>query len=88
MGKQSSPGHHLINYLTILSFFLNLQMNCETGGWINMIIEFSVKNFKSVKDSITLSFKAEKSDDLKDYYIIKVLKNYRLLKLWNLFLTT
>jgi|GEM_PF-6772850 len=53
-----------------------------------MIIEFSVKNFKSVKDSITLSFKAEKSDDLKDYYIIKVLKNYRLLKLWNLFLTT
>jgi len=46
-----------------------------------MIIEFSAENFKSIKDTITLSFKAEKFDDLEDYYIIKDLKNIRLLKL-------
>ena len=45
-----------------------------------MIIDFSIKNFGSIKDTQTLSFEAEKSNQLEDYYIIKVGK-YRLLKM-------
>ncbi|GBD88731.1 hypothetical protein BMS3Abin03_02672 [bacterium BMS3Abin03] len=46
-----------------------------------MIINFSIKNFRSIKDQITLSFEATKSNDLEDYYIIQPKKGLRLLKL-------
>lgn len=45
-----------------------------------MIIDFSVQNFGSIKDKQTLSFEADKSTHLEDYYVVKVGK-YRLLKL-------
>lgn len=46
-----------------------------------MIINFSVQNFYSIKDKVTLSFEATKSDDLEDYYLIEPKKGLRLLKL-------
>ena len=46
-----------------------------------MIINFSVKNFYSIKDRVTLSFEAAKSNDLEDYYVIQPIKGLRLLKL-------
>ncbi|MDD2576508.1 MAG: ATP-binding protein [Bacteroidales bacterium] len=45
-----------------------------------MIIEFSVKNFGSIRDKQTISFEADKSTHLEEHYIIKVSK-YRILKL-------
>lgn len=45
-----------------------------------MIIQFSVQNFGSIKDEQTLSFEADKSTHLEDYYVIPVGK-LRLLKL-------
>lgn len=45
-----------------------------------MIIDFSIQNFGSVKDKQTLSFEADKSVSLEDFYVIKSGK-YRLLKL-------
>ncbi len=45
-----------------------------------MIINFSVKNFGSFKEEQTLSFEAEKSTHLEDFYVTKV-KNLRLLKI-------
>ncbi|MCZ4695013.1 ATP-binding protein [Ancylomarina euxinus] len=46
-----------------------------------MLASFSVQNFRSVKDKVTLSFEAAKSDDLEDYYILEPKKGVRLLKL-------
>jgi AAA15 family ATPase/GTPase len=46
-----------------------------------MIINFSVQNFGSIKDKQILSFEAEKSNHLEDYYIIKAYGGLRLLKL-------
>ncbi|HMI02384.1 MAG TPA: ATP-binding protein [Pedobacter sp.] len=46
-----------------------------------MLISFSVRNFKSVKDKITLSFEADNSKDLEDYYVIEPIPGLRLLKL-------
>ena len=43
-------------------------------------MNFSVSNFKSIRDKITLSFDASNSNDLEDYYVIKNGK-YRLLKI-------
>ena len=45
-----------------------------------MIINFSLQNFGSVKDKQTLTFEADKSEHLNDYYIIDV-SGFRLLKL-------
>lgn len=45
-----------------------------------MIINFSIQNFGSIKDKQTLSFEADKSDHLEDYYIIQA-NGLRLLKL-------
>ena len=45
-----------------------------------MIINFSLQNFGSVKDKQTLTFEADKSEHLNDYYIINV-GGFRLLKL-------
>ncbi len=46
-----------------------------------MLINFSVKNFASIKDKITLSFEATSFKDLEEYYIIEPKKGLRLLKL-------
>lgn len=46
-----------------------------------MIIKFSVQNFASIKEAQTLSFEADKSDHLEDYYIVKSDSGHRLLKL-------
>ncbi len=46
-----------------------------------MIVNFSVQNFGSIKDKQVLSFEAEKSTHLEDYYIIKTLGGLRILKL-------
>jgi AAA15 family ATPase/GTPase len=46
-----------------------------------MLVNFSVQNFRSIKDKVTLSFEAAKSDDLEDYYIIEPKEGVRLLKL-------
>lgn len=45
-----------------------------------MIINFSIKNFGSIKEQQTLSFEAEKSKHLEDFYVTKIGK-YRLLKI-------
>lgn len=46
-----------------------------------MIINFSVSNYKSIKDEVTLSFEATKSDDMEKHYVRSPVKNLRLLKL-------
>lgn len=45
-----------------------------------MIIKFSVQNFGSIKDEQILSFEADKSEHLEDYYIVPF-NGLRLLKL-------
>jgi AAA15 family ATPase/GTPase len=45
-----------------------------------MLINFSVQNFGSIKDKQTLSFEADKSKHLEDYYVIHT-NGLRLLKL-------
>jgi AAA15 family ATPase/GTPase len=45
-----------------------------------MIINFTIKNFGPIKKEQTLSFEAEKTEHLEDFYIIKIGK-YRLLKI-------
>ena len=45
-----------------------------------MLINFSIQNFGSVKDKQTLSFEADKSEHLEDYYVIHS-NGLRLLKL-------
>ena len=46
-----------------------------------MIINFSVSNYRSIKDEVTLSFEASNSDDMEKYYVSNTVKNLRLLKL-------
>src|SRR5690606_5331544 len=46
-----------------------------------MIVNFSVKNFKSIKDTITLSFEPASGDELKEYYLIEPAPDVKLLKL-------
>lgn len=46
-----------------------------------MIINFHVQNFGSIRDKQTLSFEADKSTHLEDYYIIRTSNNLRLLKM-------
>ena len=46
-----------------------------------MIINFTVENFGSIKEKQTLSFMANKSEHLEDYYIIEPIKGLRLNKL-------
>lgn len=46
-----------------------------------MIISFSVSNFRNIKDKVTLSFEAEKTKDLEDYYVVEPIPGLRLLKL-------
>ncbi|GAB6011376.1 AAA family ATPase [Viscerimonas tarda] len=46
-----------------------------------MIISFSIQNFGSIKDKQTLSFEADKSTHLEDYYVVQPIDGLRLLKL-------
>jgi len=45
-----------------------------------MIINFNIENFGSIKDQQTLSFEAEKSNHLENFYISKIGRR-RLLKI-------
>ena len=45
-----------------------------------MIINFNIKNFGSIKEQQTLSFEAEKTKHLEDFYVARI-KNHRLLKI-------
>jgi len=47
----------------------------------NTIVNFSATNYRSIKDKVTLSFEAENSKDLEDYYITEPIPGLRLLKL-------
>src|SRR5690606_5328239 len=47
----------------------------------SMLINFSVENYRSIKNKVTLSFEASNSNDLEDYFIINAAKDLRLLKL-------
>lgn len=50
-----------------------------------MLVNFTIQNYKSIKDKVTLSFEATASNDLEEYYINNVRlgpnKSIRLLKL-------
>lgn len=46
-----------------------------------MIIDFSITNFRGIKDKVTLSFEPENSLDLEDYYFIEPAPGLKLLKL-------
>jgi AAA15 family ATPase/GTPase len=50
-----------------------------------MIIDFSITNFRSIKDRITLSFEAEKTLALQDFYFIEPISGMKLLKLGLIF---
>lgn len=50
-----------------------------------MIIDFSIKNFGPIKDEVTLSFEAEGTDHLQQYYTIEPQKGLRLLKMGLIF---
>lgn len=60
-----------------MSIFVNDLQKSTT----KMIINFSIQNFYSIKDKITLSFEATSSTDLEEYYIIEPIPKLRLLKL-------
>jgi AAA15 family ATPase/GTPase len=45
-----------------------------------MIIDFSIKNFKGIREKVSLSFLAEDNDHLANYYIIEPIQGIRLLK--------
>jgi AAA15 family ATPase/GTPase len=47
---------------------------------VKMIVNFSIQNFGSIKEKQTLSFEADKSNQLEDYYVIET-NGLRLLKL-------
>ncbi|MCD6180318.1 MAG: ATP-binding protein [Bacteroidales bacterium] len=67
--------------LTYKNFIYKLTRKLQILGANFMIIKFSVKNFKVIKDEITLSFEATKSDELEEYYIATPTPKLRLLKL-------
>ena len=46
-----------------------------------MMLNFSVTNFSSIKDKITLSFEANKSEKLEKYYVVRPDGKTRVLKL-------
>ncbi|PDS22298.1 AAA family ATPase [Flavobacterium branchiophilum] len=46
-----------------------------------MIVNFSIQNFGCIKDKQTLSFEADNSNHLEDYYTIHTIGGLRLLKL-------
>lgn len=46
-----------------------------------MIVEFSIQNFRGIKDEVVLSFIPENTDRLQDYYIIEPIEGFKLLKM-------
>ncbi len=46
-----------------------------------MLINISIKNFRSIKNEITLSFEANNTDELSEFYIVRPKEGMRLLKL-------
>ena len=46
-----------------------------------MIISFSIKNFKSIKDQVRISFEPDNTKGLEDYYFIEPVSGLTLLKL-------
>ncbi|MBV7530767.1 ATP/GTP-binding protein [Chitinophaga sp. sic0106] len=50
-----------------------------------MIINFSIQNYKCLKDKVTLSFEPENSNRLEKYYITEPAKGIKLLKLGMLY---
>lgn len=46
-----------------------------------MIISFSIRNFRSIKDKITLSFEPDNSTTLESYYLMEPIPGLKLLKL-------
>ena len=45
-----------------------------------MILDFTISNFRSIRDPQTISFEATKDTHLEDYYVVKK-GNYRILKM-------
>lgn len=71
--------HFFVKKSFIFIFFESYSLSlCEKV--MNLLIDFSVKNFGCIKDEVTLSMEATKSDELEDTYVIKQGK-FRLLKL-------
>lgn len=50
-----------------------------------MIVDLSIRNFKSIKDTVTLSFEPDDSDRLADYYFVEPTPGVKLLKLGLIF---
>lgn len=46
-----------------------------------MIIDFSIQNYRGIKDKVTLSFEPENSNRLEDFYLMEPIPGYKLLKL-------
>lgn len=46
-----------------------------------MIIDFSIQNYRGIKDKVTLSFEPENSNRLADFYLMEPIPGYKLLKL-------
>lgn len=61
--------------------FFNCIFTVELQITITMIVNFSIQNYGSIKDKQTLSFEADKSNHLEDYYTIHTIGGLRLLKL-------
>lgn len=45
-----------------------------------MILDFTISNFRSIREAVTLSFEATNDKHLEDYYVVKIGK-YRVLKI-------
>ncbi|MFT5648264.1 MAG: AAA15 family ATPase/GTPase [Aureispira sp.] len=50
-----------------------------------MIINFSIKNFSSIKEEVLLTFEADNLKELDEYYLIEPIKGLKLLKLGLIF---
>ncbi len=45
-----------------------------------MILDYTISNFRSIREAQTLSFEATSDNHLEDYYVVKIDK-YRILKI-------
>jgi AAA15 family ATPase/GTPase len=64
----------------IFIIFFNRVFVIKLQITVKMIVNFSIQNFGSIKEKQTLSFEADKSNQLEDYYVIET-NGLRLLKL-------
>ena len=58
-------------------FLLSLHQNYNI--YDTMVLDFSITNFRSIRETQTISFEADNSTHLEDYYIVRKDK-YRILK--------